>query len=319
LFQTTVAILQWDTLTQRYSPDNTWQGGVAMKILRIAALAPIAWLAVNTQAAMAEKAPPPSLAKCSASLGTVALVDGDQAGWTKYGLGSPRELLNAMAIESGCFTPKNPASNEPVRFLINAIAGDKEEVDKGIEAAKGAAMEGLVRSGAVGGLARSVPGAGMLGMFGGLGGKKKTFAAGLRVISPQNGMTIASGTGSVTKSSLTFGGAGGLAAGAASSGYGNSKDGQALAEAFMIAFNGLVAQETAIAATPQMAAAPAAPALATVAVDSALRSAPVASGALVRTLRAGTTLTPTGKREGLFIEVADNFGTKGWVSVEDLK
>lgn len=291
-----------------------------MRLSKLSNLAAVIALAGTPQAAQAGKAPPPTLAKCSASLGTVALVDGDQAGWTKYGLGSPRELLNAMAIESGCFTPKNPASTDPVRFLVNAIAGDKEEVDKGIEAAKGAAVEGLVRSGAAGGLARSVPGAGMLGMFGGLGGKKKTFAAGLRVISPQNGMTIASGTGSVTKSSLTFGGTGGWAAGAATSGYGSSKDGQALAEAFMIAFNGLVAQEAAIAATPQAAPlAAAAPKLATVAVDTSLRSVPAAGAAVVRALRAGTTLTPTGKREGLFVEVADNFGSTGWVSVEELK
>jgi hypothetical protein len=38
----------------------------------------------------------------------------------------------------------------------------------------------------------------------------------------------------------------------------------------------------------------------------------------VRALRAGTDLTPTGKRDGLFIEVKDSYGTQGWVSVEDL-
>lgn len=277
-----------------------------------------AGLVLLSQPALAAKAPPPELAKCESSLGTVALVDGDTAGWTKFGLGSPRELLNAMAVESGCFTPQPAGSAQPVRFLINAIAGDKEEVDRGVELAKGAAVEGLVRSGAVGGLARSVPGAGMLGMFGGLGGKKKTFAAGLRVISPQSGMTIASGTGSVTKSSLTFGGSQGWASGAATAGYGSSKDGQALTEAFMIAFNALVAQQAAIASAPQPAAAAAAPG-ATVAVDTSLRATPLATGALVRSLRAGTTLNPTGKREGLFVEVTDNFGTTGWVSVEDLK
>ena len=271
---------------------------------------------VLPQQAMAEKAPPVTLAHCEASLGTIALVDGDQAGWTKYGLGSPRELLNAMALESGCFSPRNGASAEPVRFLVTAIADDKEEVDKGIELAKGAAVEGLVRSGAASSLVGRMPlGGSMLGMFGGLGGKKKTLAAGLRVVSPANGMTLASGTGSVTKSSLTFGGNGGWAAGAAASGYGTSKDGQQLAEAFMIAFNSLVGQQAVIASTPQ--AAP--PALATVAVNTALRSTPAANGAALRVLRSGTTLTPTGKREGLFVEVADNFGTKGWVSVEELK
>jgi len=274
-------------------------------------------LVLLSQPALAAKAPPPELAKCETSLGTAALVDGDTAGWTKFGLGSPRELLNAMAAESGCFTPQPVGNAQPVRFLINAIAGDKEEVDRGVELAKGARVEGLVRSGAVGGLARSVPGAGMLGMCGGLGGKKKTFAAGLRVISPQSGMTIASGTGSVTKSSLTFGGSQGWASGAATAGYGSSKDGQALTEAFMIAFNALVAQQAAIASAPQPAAA-AAPG-ATVAVDTSLRAAPLVTGAVVRALRAGTTLNPTGKREGLFVEVTDNFGTTGWVSVEDLK
>lgn len=277
-------------------------------------------VAVSGQA-WAAKAPPPTLARCEASLGTIALVDGDQAGWTKYGLGSPRELLNAMAIESGCFTPQGGASNAPVRFLVTAIAGDKEEVDRGIEMAKGAAVEGLVRSGAASSLLGRVPlGGSVMGMFGGLGGKKKTLAAGLRVVSPSNGMTIASGTGSVTKSSLTFGGNSGWAAGASASGYGSSKDGQQLSEAFMIAFNSLVGQQAVIASSPQAAkaAAPVA-ALATVAVDTALRSTPAAKGLAVRALRAGTTLTPTGKREGLFVEVADNFGTKGWVSVEDLK
>lgn len=45
---------------------------------------------------------------------------------------------------------------------------------------------------------------------------------------------------------------------------------------------------------------------------------PAASGKVLRSLRVGTTLTPTGKREGLFIEAKDNFGTVGWVSIESL-
>ena len=49
-----------------------------------------------------------------------------------------------------------------------------------------------------------------------------------------------------------------------------------------------------------------------------LRAGPSGDATEVRTLRAGTALTPTGQRDGLFIEVEDNYGTKGWVSVEDL-
>ena len=151
-----------------------------------------------------------------------------------------------------------------------------------------------------------------------MGGKKKTVAAGLRVVSPTNGMTVAAGSGTVKKSSLSFSGSGGWAQSAANaSGYQGSKNGEMLTEAFVIAFNQLIAQRTVLESAP--AASGGTSAAAVVAVDTVMRSSPAATGAEVRSLRAGTELSPTGKREGLFIEVADNYGTKGWVSVEDME
>ena len=41
-----------------------------------------------------------ALASCETSLGTIAVVEGDTQGWSKYGLGSPRELIAALAQES---------------------------------------------------------------------------------------------------------------------------------------------------------------------------------------------------------------------------
>lgn len=260
----------------------------------------------------------PALTKCQKSLGTVVVVDGDTQGWTKFGLGSPRPLIAAMAQESGCFTLHSPASGVPANFLMNVIAGSKEEVDKGVDMAKAAATEALVRSGA---LAR-IPGVGgMMGMFGGLGGKKKVIAAGIRMISPQNGMTIASGSGDAKSSSISFGGMGAVGMGASEAGY-DSKDGKMLAEAFITAFNAVVAQGSALqaAAMPVATMASSAPAPGAVtAIDTAMYAAPAKTAAVVRNLRAGTGLKPTGKREGMFVELADNFGTSGWVSVEDLR
>jgi hypothetical protein len=43
------------------------------------------------------------------------------------------------------------------------------------------------------------------------------------------------------------------------------------------------------------------------------------NSSVLRSLRAGTALKPTGQRQGLFVEAEDGFGTRGWVSVEDLK
>lgn len=289
--------------------------------LGVAAMASAAMIAAPVPAAAKGEAPV-ELVTCTESLGTIAVVEGDTQGWSEYGLGSPRALVNSLATESGCFTPHNPASGAPADFLMNIVAGNSEEVDKSIEAAKSAAMEGLVRSGAASSVLRSVPGAGaVLGMFGGLGGKKKTLAAGVKLLNPANGLTIATGQGVVKKSTLTFGGSGGLNAAAAASGYGGSKDGKMLAEAFVIAFNDLVAQKAAIAATPKAAPAVAAQpsaALATVAATTAMLEAPAADAKVVRSLRVGTTITPTGKRDGLFIEAKDSFGTTGWVSVESL-
>ena len=271
-----------------------------------------------------EKAAAPELVKCEESIGSIALVEGDQAGWTEWGLGSPRALINALATESGCFTIDNPNDTAPARFLVTAIAGSAEEVDKGMELAKGAAAEALVRSGAATSLLGSVPGAGaVLGMFGGLGGKKKTVAAGLRVVSPANGMTVAAGQGIVKKSTINFGGsaAGWAGTAANASGYQGNKNGEMLAEAFVIAFNQLVAQRELMSAAPEAAGAAGAAGNdnAVVAIDTVMRSSASANATAVRSVRAGTELDPTGKREGLFIEVKDNFGTTGWISVEDLK
>lgn len=283
-----------------------------------AVIAATAVVFINSSAVA--KNAPVELAKCKSNLGTIAVVEGDTQGWLKYNLGSPRELLAAMAIESGCFTPHSASSGEPATYLLNVIAGDAEEVDKGMEMAKSAAFEGLVRSGAASQVLGRVPFAGaMLGAFGGLGGKKKTVAAGIRVINPANGATLVSGSGTVKKSTLTFAGiGGGWGQGAAASGYSGSKDGQMLAEAFMMAFNAVAAQQSTLASLP--GATPAAqPLSAVVAVDTTMLAAPGTGAASLRALRAGTALTPTGKREGLFVEVADSFGTKGWVSVENLK
>jgi hypothetical protein len=284
-----------------------------MTIKTIAAVAATALLAMPAAA----KDPPPTLTKCQASLGTVAVVDGDTQGWTKFGLGSPRPLLAALANESGCFSIHDAASGKPANFLMSAVAGSQEEVDKGMEMAKSVATEALVRSGALG----RVPGVGgMMGMFGGFGGKKKTIAAAIRVMSPATGMALASGSGSSQNSSVTLGGMAGVAAGMAQAGYA-TKDGQMLTEAFIKAFNAVVAQGGALqAGMMQVAAsAPAAAPGATVAVDTSMRATPAMDGAVVRTLRAGTSLKPTGKREGKFVELADSFGTSGWVNVEDLK
>ncbi|MEM6584209.1 MAG: SH3 domain-containing protein [Pseudomonadota bacterium] len=292
----------------------------AISSLAMIALAASAMSASAPALAKKKKKEPVQLTQCENSMGTIAVLEGDTQGWTEYDLGSPRALVNSLAAESGCFTPHNPTSGTPADFLMNVVAGSSEEVDKSIETAKGLAMDGLVRSGAAGSVLGSVPGAGaLMGMFGGFGGKKKRVAAGIKLLSPASGLTIATGQGVVKKSSLNFGGAAACDAGASAAGYGDSKKGKMLVEAFVIAFNQLAAQGETIASVPRATPAVASqPQTATVAVATAMHAQPSIDASKVRDLRTGTTLTPTGNRDGLFIEVKDNFGTTGWVSVEAL-
>ena len=285
-----------------------------------AVIATLAFTVAATPAeAQRKKKQSVELVQCEESYGTIAVVDGDTQGWTEFGLSSPRELVNALAMESGCFTPHNASSGQPADYLMNVIAGDKEEVDQAISVAQTAATEALVRSGAASTVLSRVPmGGALVGMFGGLGGKKRTLSAGIRLISPTTGQTLALGSGEVRKTTLSFRGSNPWIAGANASGYGQSKKGKQLVEAFVIAFNdiaGKAATLDALQPAPQTAALAT---QATVAADTVMLATPAENGTKVRDLMTGTTLTTTGKREGLFIEVKDNFGTTGWVSVESL-
>jgi hypothetical protein len=94
--------------------------------------APLAIAALAAAPAAAAEPAVPELARCEAPIGSVALVEGDQAGWSGWGLGSPRDLIVALAEESNCFTVDNPADTVPAQFLVTLIAGNKEEVDQGI-------------------------------------------------------------------------------------------------------------------------------------------------------------------------------------------
>lgn len=289
--------------------------------LIVASLAPLPALAADKP-----KEELPQVVKCDRNYGTIAVTDGDAQGWTQFGLGSPRGLIAALVAESGCFTMHDPAGGQAANFLMSAVAGSKEEVDQTVGAVKTAATEGLVRSGALGRMGGG--GFAALGMLGGLGGKKKTVAAGLRVLSPATGMTIAYGSGESSKSAVTFGNAGGWgwgnSLGSAATGYTTSKDGQLLTSAFIRAFNAVIAQSSAIASVPVAAtqsvavAKPASDTMSATTVDTKLYAQP-GKGTIVQALAAGTVLTPTGNRMNGYVEVKDAFGTQGWIAAADIK
>jgi hypothetical protein len=283
----------------------------------LAATAAAAALIAAAPAAAQEQNVQPT--KCENAYGTIAIADGDQQGWSGMKLSSPRPMLAALIVQSGCFTLHDATVGKPADFLLFAVAGSKEEVDQSVNIAKGAVTEGLVRSGAAGQVLGRVPmGGALLGMFGGLGGKKKTVFAGLRVMSPASGQTLISGTGESRKSFVKVLNASEWSGAGDMGGYAGSSNGKMLTGAFIEAYNALVSQGSVLAAA-RPSLQPAQTANVTVAVDTKLWPSPAAAGTPVRALRAATALVPTGTRQGLFVEVTDSYGSKGWVSVEDLR
>ncbi|MBV7256383.1 SH3 domain-containing protein [Pacificimonas sp. WHA3] len=284
-----------------------------------AVLAVAAVIAAPASAARGKKEV--ELVSCDAPYSSVAITDGDTQGWTKFGLASPRGLIGELVAKSGCFTLVDPTSGQAAQYLMSANAGSAEEIDQAFSMGKAAATQGLLHAGAA-----RIPGVGAaLGMFGGLGGKKKTVSAGLRMVNPANGMTLVSSTGKSQKSTIKLlsGSSWHAAAyGNATGQYTASKDGRMLTSAFIEAYNSLVAQAGALTTAASAAASPATATVVTAyktAIDTNMYAAASADSDPVRALRPETELTPTGNREGLFVEVADNYGTKGWVSVEDLQ
>lgn len=259
---------------------------------------------------------------CPASYGSIAITDGDTQGWTKLGLSSPRAMLGAIVQQSGCFTLHTGADGKPADYLLSAVAGSQEEIDQTMNAAKGALTTGLVHSGAAGALLSKVPfGGAMFGMLGGLGGKKKTINAGLRLMNPANGQTLISGSGQSQKSTISvLSSTDWVAASQGQLGqYGTSADGKMVTSAFIEAYNALASQAGALAAVAPTPPSAEPSTRYTVAVDTKLLASAAPGAEQVRALRAATTLIPTGNKDGLFVEVTDTYGTKGWVSVEDLR
>jgi hypothetical protein len=118
----------------------------------------------------------------------------------------------------------------PARLLVTAIAGSQEQVDQRVEIAKSAAVEGLVRSGAAGGLLGGVPFEGAaLGMLGGTWRQEKDGRSG-----PARRQEIHD---QFRRCQLR-----GAGAAANASGYQSNKNDERLIEAFVLAFNQLVAQ-----------------------------------------------------------------------------
>ena len=264
---------------------------------------------------------------CARKLGTLSIVDGDNSSyWTAWNLAAPSKLLKVLVQRSGCFNLVDRGSGLNAAEKERAIGGNLG-LQRGANVGQGqikaadyvlvaeiqGANNNVSGSGVAGGIGGLLGGR-VGGLLGGLKSKKLEANTVLSLTNVRTTETLATEEGYAAKNNLSFGGGGFFAvAGAAGGGYDNTEIGRIVTLSFIQAYSKLVTGLGLV--TPGDAGtAQAAPAKTfTAQAPVALRASAAASAATLRMLPVGAIVYPTGNKNGLWWEVADENDNVGWV------
>nr|WP_223799797.1 CsgG/HfaB family protein [Sphingomonas nostoxanthinifaciens] len=268
---------------------------------------------------------------CARKLGTVSVADGDNpSGWTQFSLAPPSKLLKVLIQRSGCFNlvdrgtglhaaelERNIGGGLGLQRGSNVGVGQIKAADYVLVAEVQAAnrnASGSAVGGALGGLVGGRFGA----LAGGVGSRKMEANTVLSLTNVRTTETVQTEEGYAVKNSLSFGAGGGAGffgggIGAVGGGYDNTDIGKIVTMAFIQAYAKMVTDLGLLqpGSTGTAEASPTKTFTATAPV--AMRKTAAATGAVLRTLPPGAIVYPTGKKDGLWWEVADENDNVGWV------
>ena len=267
---------------------------------------------------------------CSHKLGTLAVHEPDNHWWEGLGLASPEAVIKVLVMKSQCFTlvdrGQGLAAAEQERAL--ASGGDLRggsNIGKGqIKAADYVLIPDLVSKNAnsggtnIGGILGGFVGGGAGAILSGINISKKTADVVLTITDVRSTEQLAMTEGHADKTDVGFGVAGGWGGwggfgGAGVSSYTNSDIGQVVILAYIDAYTKMVDQLGAGAVSDNASANNAEQAV-TMAKPGRMYSESNGKGKIVRKLDPGMMLYPTGNKDGVWWEVSDELGNKGWVS-----
>lgn len=264
---------------------------------------------------------------CARKLGTLSIRDGDDPlPWTQNNLAPPSKLLKVLVARSGCFNLVDRGAGLNAAQQERDIGGNlglqrKSNVGQGqIKAADYvliAEIQGAnsnVSGSGVGAAAGGLIGGTFGGILGGIRSKKIEANTILSLTNVRTTETIATEDGYAAKNNLSFGAGGFFAvAGAVGGGYDNTDIGRMVTLSFIQAYTKMV-NSLGLIQPGDAGTAEAAPTKTFTAQGPvALRKTAVAAGAVIRTLPAGSIVYPTGNKNGLWWEVADENDNVGWV------
>lgn len=289
--------------------------------MRIALASMTALVCLAGQAFAAEAT---AIPKCPKILGTAAIINGDQQGWQAMQLAPPQKLLTMMVQQSGCFrlvergagmdaakAERDLASGGELRGGSNLGKGQMTAADYLIKA-EVAAQNSNAGGGALGGALGGLVGGRFGALAGGLNVKNMTATAILSLVNVRSGEIETAAQGEAKKSNLGFGAGGFLGGGGVvGGGYDNTEVGKVVTQAFLNAYVQMVTDVGGLGLGN--ASATAAKKAYAVSTSAPLWKYPTGSGSKVRDLPSGALVYPTGTKEGMFWEVADENDNTGWV------
>lgn len=265
---------------------------------------------------------------CSHKIGALAINEPDNKWWVPLGLESPEALLKVFVMKSGCFTLVDRGRGFQMAQQERALAGNGTlQGGSNIGAGQVRAADYILVPDIVSrnGNASGTNIGGLLGGFlpGGFGAvashisiSSKTADVVLTVTNVRTSeqQAMDEGHGSQTDVGLGFGGGwggwGGFG-GMGISNYQNTAIGQVVVLAYIDAYTKLVGDLGGLSGNAKADA----PAQAvTLARPGVLRVSADEKGKVLKPLDAGVILYPTGNTNGVWVEVSDEVGNKGWVS-----
>lgn len=268
--------------------------------------------------------------RCVRKLGTVSVMDGDDpSGWTQFQLTGPQKLIKLLVQRSGCFNLVDRGSGLSAAQRERDIGGNlglqrQSNVGQGqIKAADYvlvAEVQASNRDASGGGaaVAGAIVGGALGGLIGGIKTRKMEANTVLSLTNVRTTETVVVSDGYASKKNTSFGVGGGVGflgggVGAVGGGYDNTDIGRIVTLAFIQAYSKMV-NELGLVAPGSTGTAEAAPAKTfTAQAPVAMRVSAVATAKAIRTLPVGSIVYPTGKKDGLWWEVADENDNVGWV------
>ena len=271
----------------------------------------------------------PQMPRCSSRIGTLAVQE-PQSGnqwWTSMNLESPAALIKVYVSQSGCFTLVDRGKGLAAARAERDLAGEGEvrvgsNIGKGqMKAADYVLVPDIANSNShaggnrIGGILGGLIGHGAGAVLGGVSLSKKTADVVLTLTDVRSTEQVALEQGHSDKTDIGWAGGGGagfwggFAAGGAS-GYANTEIGQVIAMAYLDAYTKMVADLQRTAPNAQADNVQQAVRLTE---GTKLYSDANLHSSVVRSLKPGMMLYPTGDKVGIWWKVSDELGNIGWV------